>query len=62
MFEDIASILPAYEQYATILQDRAHRAGRSFPRIVMTLTHVYVDIVRFFHNAFLLFSKERRGM
>jgi hypothetical protein len=62
MFEAIASVLPVYEQYANILQDRAHRAGHSFPRIAKALTHVYVDILRFFHNACLLFSKEPRGM
>lgn len=62
IFEDITNALPAYERFVVVLQARAAAHGSSYPRLAKALALVYVDILRFCHSAYLVFSNRKRGM
>ncbi|KAK1768102.1 hypothetical protein QBC33DRAFT_585007 [Phialemonium atrogriseum] len=62
MFQDISSLLPAYEKFVTILQERAASHDGSHPRLANALAFVYVDILRFCHSAYMLFANKKRSL
>lgn len=61
MFEEITAVLPAYEEFLTILQERAAKRGYSHTRLAKALSLVYVDILRFMHSIYMLFSNQKRS-
>jgi hypothetical protein len=62
MFEHIGATLPTYEQFLSLLQDHARRRQHLYPRLAKALGLVYLDILRFCHGAYLLFSNQNRSM
>ncbi len=62
MFSNIATQLPAYEEFVTILQKRAAYRGENHTRLAKALAYLYVDILSFCHSAYALFINKKPSM
>ncbi|XXH00175.1 hypothetical protein Hte_006517 [Hypoxylon texense] len=62
MFNNIATQLPAYEEFVTILQRRAAYRGETHTRLAKALVYLYVDILSFCHSAYALFINKKPSL
>jgi len=71
MFDEFRRELPAYYKRVEIIRERIEGTTslkisdgvwqKTYETLFQALSHVYVDILQFCHDACRLFSKKRRG-
>jgi hypothetical protein len=60
MFENMAALLPAYEDYVKEMRSRAKEQGnRVSVRLVSALAYIYSDLIQFCFDAYKLLSRRK---
>lgn len=60
MFENMAALLPAYEEYVKKMRARAERQGnRVSDRLLSAMAYIYSDLIQFCFDAYKLLSKKK---
>jgi hypothetical protein len=62
MFENMAMLLPAYEEYVHQMRARAEQQERRVSdRLLKAMAYIYSDLIQFCFDAYKLLSKKRLG-
>jgi hypothetical protein len=60
MFENMAALLPAYEEYVKKIRAREERRGnRVSDRLISAMAYIYSDLIQFCFDAYKLLSKKK---